>query len=99
MPSLIWTPEAIEDVRRLHAFLVPHSHQAAQRAIGAILQGVINLEDNPELGRPVEGMPPEFRDLIIPFGASAYLARYRYDGEQISMVAVRHGREAGFRQI
>lgn len=96
MPSLRWTPEALADVSRLHAFLAANSPIAAQRAVGVILRAVINLEDHPELGRPIDGMPPAFRDLVIPFAASAYLARYHHDGEQITMLAVRHGREAGF---
>ncbi|HEX9112403.1 MAG TPA: type II toxin-antitoxin system RelE/ParE family toxin [Terriglobales bacterium] len=41
-------------------------------------------------------MPPEFREWVIEFGSAAYVALYHYDGKQIVILAVRHGREAGY---
>jgi hypothetical protein len=41
-------------------------------------------------------MPPEFREWLIPFGAAGYLVLYRYDGELVAILAVRHGRAAGY---
>jgi plasmid stabilization system protein ParE len=84
------------DVARLHAFLVPKSREAAQRAVKAIRQGVKALAKHPESGRPVDELPPEFREWVIEFGHGAYVALYHYDGTQIVMLAVRHGREAGY---
>ena len=95
MPRLIWSQPALLDVARLHAFLVPKSRDAAQRAVKAIRQGVKALAKHPESGRPVEELPPEFREWVIEFGRGAYVALYHYDGKQIVMLAVRHGREAG----
>ena len=48
------------------------------------------------MGRPVQDLPPEMREWLIPFGAGAYLARYRFDGRKVVILALRHGREAGF---
>jgi plasmid stabilization system protein ParE len=96
VPRLIWTPPALQDVARLHAFLAPKNRDAARRAARAIRQGVRMLATHPEIGRPVEEMPPEFREWFIPFGASGYVALYRYDGELVAILAVRHGREAGY---
>ncbi len=81
---------------RLHGFLAPKNRDAARRAIRAIRQGVKALATHPEIGRPVEEMPPEFREWIIPFGDSGYVALYRYDGELVAILAVRHRREAGY---
>jgi plasmid stabilization system protein ParE len=50
----------------------------------------------PEMGRPVEELPEEFREWIIEFGSGAYVALYRYDGREVVILAVRHGREAGY---
>jgi plasmid stabilization system protein ParE len=83
------------DVDRLHAFLVPKSRDAAQRAVKAIRQGVKALARHPQSGRPVEELPPEFREGLIEFGQGAYVALCHYDGRQVVMLAVRHGREAG----
>ena len=96
MPRLRWSQAALLDVARLHDFLVPKSRDAAKRAVKAIRQGVRALGKYPGMGRPVEEMPPEFREWVIEFGHGAYVALYHYDGKQVVILAVRHGREAGF---
>jgi len=96
MSRLRWSQSALLDVARLHAFLAPKSRDAAKRAVKAIRQGVKALGKHPEIGRPVEEMPLEFREWVIEFGSGAYVALYHYDGRQIVILAVRHGREAGY---
>jgi plasmid stabilization system protein ParE len=96
MPRLKWSHSALLDVARLHDFLAPKSKDAAKRAVKAIRQGVKALAKNPEIGRPVEEMPPEFREWVIQFGHGAYVALYHYDGNQVVILAIRHGREAGY---
>ena len=96
MTRLIWTPPAVRDVARLHAFLAPKNRKAARRAVRAIRQGVKALAAHPEIGRLIEEMPPEFREWFIQFGDSGYVALYRYNGELVAILAVRHGREAGY---
>jgi plasmid stabilization system protein ParE len=96
MPQLIWTPPALADVARLHSFLASKNPDAASRAVKAIRQGVKILAQHPEIGRPIEDLPAEFREWVIEFGQGAYVALYRYDGKQIVILAVRHGREAGY---
>ena len=96
MPHLIWTPPALADVARLHAFLATKSPAAAARAVKAIRDSVQILAQHPQIGRPIEEVPPEFREWVIEFGQGAYVALYRYDGKQIVILAVRHAREAGY---
>jgi plasmid stabilization system protein ParE len=96
MPRLTWSPDALRDVSRLHDFLAPKSRDAAQRAVKTIRQGVKALAKHPEIGRPVEDLPLEFREWVIEFGQGAYLALYHYDGKQVVILAVRHGREVGY---
>ncbi len=95
MPRVIWTPSALRDLARLHGFLAPKNRTAARRAIRAIRQGVKALARHPEIGRPVEDMSTEFREWFIEFGDSGYVALYRYDGELVAILAVRHGKEGG----
>ena len=45
---------------------------------------------------PRAGMPPEFREWVVEFGHGAYVALYHYDGKQVAILAVRHGREARY---
>jgi plasmid stabilization system protein ParE len=96
MPRLKWSQPALLDVVRLYEFLAPKSRDAAKRAIRSVRQGVKALGKHPEMGRPVEEMPTEFRELVIEFGHGAYVALYHYDGKEIVILAVRHGREAGY---
>ncbi len=96
MPRLTWSQPALLDVARLHAFLAPKSRNAAKRAVKAIRQGVKALGKHPEVGRPVEELPPEFREWVIDFGHGAYIALYYYGRKQTVILAVRHGREAGY---
>ena len=96
MPRLRWSQPALLDVARLHRFLAPKSPDAARRAVKTIRQGVKVLSKHPEIGRPVEELAPEFREWVIEFGHGAYVALYHYDGKQVVMLVVRHGREAGY---
>jgi plasmid stabilization system protein ParE len=95
MPRLRWSLAALQDIARLHDFLASKSPDAARRAVGAIRQGVKALGKHPEIGRPMDEMPPEFREWVIEFGNGAYLALYHYDGKEVVILAVRYGREAG----
>ncbi len=96
MSRLIWSPAALLYVKRLYDFLKPKDLDAAKRAAKAIRQGIKVLEKQSGLGRPVEDMEDEFRDWIIDFGDSGYVARYRVDQRAVTVLAVRHQREVGF---
>jgi plasmid stabilization system protein ParE len=96
VPRLIWAPPALHDVQRLYRFLAEKNTDAAKRAVKSIREGVKVLAHQPAVGRPVEDMEPEFREWLIDFGDSGYIALYRYDGETAVILAVRHQREAGY---
>ena len=96
MPQLIWAPPALLDVQRLYRFLASKNADAAKQAVKAIRQEVTVLGQQPGIGRPVENMPDEFRNWIIDFGDSGYVARYRIDADAVTILAVRHQKEVGF---
>jgi plasmid stabilization system protein ParE len=96
VPQLIWTPAAARDVSQLYRFLASKNRDAARRAVQTIRRGVNPLTAHPEIGRPVEDLGAEFRGWPIPFGDSAYVVLYRFDGRTVVVLAVRHGREAGY---
>lgn len=96
MPHLRWTPAALADVQRLYRFLAPENPDAARLAVKVIRSGVKILSHQPHVGRPIDDMEPEHREWLIDFGNSGYVARYRFDGETIIILAVRHQKEAGF---
>ncbi len=96
MPRLNWSSQALLDVQHLYRFLASKNVDAARRAVKTIRQGVKLLGQQPGIGRPIEDMPDEFRELVIDFGDSGYVARYRLDADEVVILAVRHQREAGY---
>ena len=96
MPRLKWSEHALLDVQRLYRFLASKNANAATQAVKAIREGVKILARHPEIGRPAEDMEPEYREWLIHFGDSGYIALYHYDGETVLILAVRHQREAGY---
>lgn len=96
MPRLIWSPPALADIQRLYRFLTPKDKAAARRAIKGIRAGIKILSHQPEVGRPVEDMDPAFREWLIDFVSSGYIALYRFDGETATILAVRHQKEAEY---
>lgn len=83
-------------MQRLYRFLAEKNSGAAKRAIGRIRNDISILAQHPGIGRPVEGMEPEFREWLIDFGGSGYVALYHHDGQTIVILAVRHQKEAGY---
>lgn len=96
MPRLIWSPPALADVQRLYRFLATKDVDSARRAMKTLRAGVKILAHQPEIGRPVDDMDPMFREWLINFGTSGYIALYRFDGETATILAVRHQKEAGY---
>lgn len=97
MPQVRFAPGAIRDLQRLREFLRPKNPVAAKRAAEAILKAVQVLALQPQIGRPVADLPDEYREWPIDFGDSGYLARYRFDGEGVTILALRHQKELGYR--
>lgn len=97
MPQVRFAPAALQDLERLREFLRPKNPAAARRAAAVIVKSVQTLEHQPHIGRLVEDLPPVFREWLIEFGDSGYVARYRHDGgELVTVLAIRHQKEAGF---
>ena len=97
MPSVKFAAGALRDLARLRGFLQHKNPIASQRAAATIIQSVLILEQHPQIGRPVDDMEPEYRELIIGFGHYGYVALYRLDGDAVIIVAIRHQLEAGYR--
>ena len=93
MPQVIYAPGAIRDLQRLQEFLRLKNPVAAKRAADTIIKALKVLGLRPQIGRPVEGMPDQYREWMIDFGNSGYVARYFFDGEAVTILAVRHQKE------
>jgi len=97
MPRVIITEGAARGLERCRLFLADKNPQAAKRAGQAIERQFALLETEPGIGRPLEDLP-EFRELIIPFGDSGYVALYLHEENtgSVYVLAFRHQREAGY---
>ncbi|NZD65742.1 type II toxin-antitoxin system RelE/ParE family toxin [Rhizobium sp. WYCCWR 11290] len=96
MPQVVFSPAAIRDLERLREFLRLKNPSAAKRAAETILNGLRVLGAHPHIGRLIEDLPEQYRELLIDFGDSGYVARYRIDGDILTILAVRHQKEPGF---
>lgn len=96
MPQVIIAERAVRNLERLHDFLNPKNSVSAKRAGEKISKTIKLLTRDPQIGRPMEDMPAGFRELIIDFGDSGYVVLYHYDNNRVTIVAIRHQREAGY---
>jgi plasmid stabilization system protein ParE len=92
------THEALEDLLRLEDFLVELALEHGdfdlpRRAVAAIRREFAVLETNPFTCRIADADRLE-RELIIPFGASGYVALFRIlNDREVAIAAIRHQRE------
>ena len=94
MARVSWHQGALDDVEHLYNFLWEKSPKAAERSAQTIFEGVKLLETSPRLGRPVQD-ETERRELVLPFGASAYIVSYMLqDEETVIILQVWHSRES-----
>jgi len=93
--QIVYSRNGLANLERLYRFLAEKNPDAAARAIRTIRDKIKILSRHPRLGR-VDSERPEYRELLIPSGDSGYVARYRLDGETVTLLAVRHAREAGY---
>ena len=91
--TLLWLPEALVEVERLFGFLADKDAQAAERAMNVIASGADTLLEFPEAGRPMNDETGR-REFVVPFGAGAYMLRYRIHDEAVVIIRVWHSREA-----
>lgn len=99
MPRVIITEGAAIGLENCRQFLSEMNPQAAKRAGQAIGRQFVQLETNPEIGRPLEDFP-ELRELIIEFGDSGYVALYRFErkADTVYVLVFRHQKQAGYQK-
>jgi len=87
-----WLPEAWQDTQRLYDFLLNQDASAAGRAMEVLREGADRLADMPDIGKPMDDNSRR-RELYLPFGAGAYVLRYRIHNEHVIIIRVWHSRE------
>jgi plasmid stabilization system protein ParE len=95
-----FTEEAENDLIRLYEFILTKETRdwaLATRAIEAIKIAIRSLEQSPFSYRKASTGNPFLRELIIPFGASGYVALFEIeDDKTVTILAVRHQLEEDY---
>ena len=86
--KLVYTDEAIEDLKRLREFIAAHNPSAAARVAAELVSKIELLPDFPRMGTPVEmaPVPDSIRDMV--FGK--YVVRYSVHVSAIIILRVWH---------
>ena len=85
--NIVWSPEAIEDLVSLRAYIAEDNPAAARRVVLHLIRSVEQLlPDNPQIGRP--GRVPGTRELVIP--RTPYIVPYRLQRNAIQILRVYH---------
>lgn len=89
-----FTKRAEADLIRLYDFLLESDVAAAEKALGAIRNGLALLAFSPFACRKVAPHMPRHRELVIPFGKAGYVALFEIDdAKTVTIIAIRHQRE------
>jgi toxin ParE1/3/4 len=85
---LAWSPEAVEDIEAVAAYIERDSKYYACTVASRIVAVSESIPDHPELGRTVPEIGnPDFRERFV----HKYRIIYRVEPERILIVAVIHG--------
>lgn len=89
--KLVYTDEAIDDLKRLREFIAVHNPSAAARIATELVGKIELLPDFPKMGTPVEmaPVPESVRDMV--FGK--YVVRYSLHASALIILRVWHGLE------
>ena len=83
----VWSPEAINDLVALRAYIEQDDPAAAQRVALHIVQNIETLlPSTPEMGRP--GRVPGTRELVMP--KTPFIVPYRLVGNTVQILRIFH---------
>jgi plasmid stabilization system protein ParE len=92
--SVRFTQHAESDLVRLYEFILQRDENdwaLAERALEAIKHAIRGLELSPFSYRKAAADNPFIRELVIPFGASGYVALFEIEDQQtVTVLALRH---------
>lgn len=95
MAQIKYASRAWRDLERIFEFHAEEDPQRAAHIVSLITGAVEILAEHPLIGRRAE---EGLRELVISHGRSGFLALYRFreTGDMVTVLAIRHQREAGY---
>lgn len=95
MAQVVFSRNAASNLERLHRFLAEKNPDATARDVNVIVDRLARPRALPLLD-PVDPDRPDARQLLIRFGAAGYVVRYRVLDDTVTLLVIRHMREAGY---
>lgn len=97
---IVFADEALSDLERIFEFNAERDPGTASDHLERIQSAVLLLETHPKIGRPIT-LGSGLRELVISYGKTGYIALYEHSPVEnlIRVIAVRHQREAGYRDV
>lgn len=89
--TLVYTDEAIEDLKRLREFIAVHNPTAASKVAAELITKIKLLPKFPKIGTPVQMAPAP--DVIRDMVFGEYVVRYSLHTNTIIILRVWHGLE------
>lgn len=95
---IVFSDDAIADLERILEFNYARDPATALQHVQTIREAVLILDAHPRIGRPI-GAGTEVRELVISYSSTGYIAAYEHNAAAglVLITAVRHQREAGYR--
>ena len=89
--KLLYTAEAVHDLKRLRAFIELQNPTAVAKVAATLLQGIAKLQTLPRLGRKVTQAPNP--DRVRDLSVDMYRVRYLVGADEIHILRIWHKRE------
>lgn len=86
MAEVVWTDDALADVRAIRRYIAEWNAAAAERLASALIGAGDSLSDWPRRGRP--GRIPGTRELVFVW---PYVIVYETEGDAVRILRVWHG--------
>lgn len=95
MAQIVYSGRALENLARSLEFTRAENADAAVAAAAAVESAVNTLAAHPLVGRRTE---EDIRELVISFGATGYIALYRFvvQQDEVRVLALRRQGEIGY---
>jgi len=84
-----WSPNALEQIKEIAVYIARDSKYQSERVVKLILKDPKRLIEHPRIGKIVPELRDEhYRELSV----FSYRVIYKFDGSQIYILAVVHGK-------
>lgn len=84
-----FSPESINDLKRLHDFLVEYDAETARTTVVNLKTAINRFVDMPHIGRPVEDI-----ENVREFVFGRYIVRYLVRDEAVYILRLWHSKES-----